>query len=110
MTSKRDVLAAFRPTVMFAASLLWAALFLLPTSGAYAMEIEGTTSPGGVKAWLVEEHSVPLVAMRFAFEGGSTQDPVGREGVANFIAGMMDEGAGDLTAQQFQQRMESICA
>ena len=108
MSSKRDVAAAFRPSMMFVAGLLWAALFLLPTSGAYAMKIQEVTSPGGVKAWLVEEHSVPLVAMRFAFEGGSTQDPVGREGVANFIAGMMDEGAGDLTAQQFQQRMESI--
>lgn len=108
MTLTRKIVAAYRPTVMFAASLLWAALLLLPTSGAYAMKIQEVTSPGGVKAWLVQEHSVPLIALRFAFEGGSTQDPVGKEGVANFIAGMMDEGAGDLTAQKFQERMESI--
>ena len=43
-------------------------------------------APGGITAWLVEEHSVPLIAMRFAFEGGSSQDPAGKEGLANFLA------------------------
>ncbi len=101
--------AARRPVAAFLAlSLLAAALFLIPTDRAYAMKIQEVTSPGGIKAWLVEEHAVPLVAMRFAFDGGSTQDPTGKEGVANFLAGMMDEGAGDLDAQAFQQRMESI--
>jgi zinc protease len=108
MALARTSMAAYRLSLTFVACLLWAALLLLPSSGAYAMKIQEVTSPGGIKAWLVEEHSVPLVAMRFAFEGGSTQDPIGKEGVANFIAGMMDEGAGDLNAQQFQERMESI--
>ena len=48
------------------------------------------------------------MAMRFAFDGGSAQDPDGKEGLANFITGMMDEGAGDLDAQTFQRRMEEI--
>ena len=48
------------------------------------MDIKKVKSPGGITAWLVEEHSVPLIAMRFAFEGGSAQDPVGKEGVAQF--------------------------
>jgi zinc protease len=65
-------------------------------------------SPGGIEAWLVEEHSVPLIAMRFMFDGGSSQDPIGKEGLANFIAGMMDEGAGDLTSAAFQERMEEL--
>ena len=73
-----------------------------------AMKIQEVKSPGGITAWLVEEHSVPLIAMRFAFEGGSAQDPAGKEGLANFLAGMLDEGAGDLTAKQFQERMEEI--
>ena len=29
-------------------------------------------------------------------------------GVANYIASMMDEGAGELTSKQFQERMEAI--
>jgi len=80
----------------------------LTSSKAQAMKIQEVKSPGGIAAWLVEEHSVPLIAMRFAFEGGNAQDPDGREGLANFLASMMDEGAGDLTAKQFQERMEEI--
>lgn len=78
-----------------------------PTS-ASAMKIQTVKSPGGIEAWLVEEHSVPLIAMRFAFEGGNSQDPGGKVGLANFLTAMMDEGAGDLTAIEFQQRMEEI--
>jgi zinc protease len=85
-----------------------AAAFLIPSSRAEAMKIQEVKSPGGLTAWLVEEHSVPLIAMRFAFEGGSSQDAAGKEGTANFLAGMLDEGAGDLNSQQFQERMEKI--
>lgn len=72
------------------------------------MNIQEVTSPGGIKAWLVEEHSVPLVAIRFAFEGGTAQDPDGKPGVANFLTAMLDEGAGDLEASAFQERMEDL--
>jgi zinc protease len=81
---------------------------LIPTSKAQAMKIQVVKSPGGITAWLVEEHSVPLIALRFAFEGGTAQDPEGKEGLSNFLAGMLDEGAGDLTAKQFQERVEEI--
>ncbi len=77
-------------------------------TAAQAMKIKDLTTPGGIKAWLVEEHSVPLMAMRFAFKGGSAQDPVGKEGIAHFLTGMMDEGAGDLDAQTFQGRVEEL--
>lgn len=99
------------PTPRFLLALVTALVFGLgatyPTS-ASAMKIQTVKSPGGIEAWLVEEHSVPLIAMRFAFEGGNSQDPAGKEGVANFLTAMMDEGAGDLTAIQFQECMEEI--
>jgi zinc protease len=88
--------------------LIAAGALLLPSSRSEAMKIQEVKSPGGITAWLVEEHSVPLIALRFAFEGGSTQDPAGREGVANFLTAMLDEGAGDLTGKAFQERMEEI--
>lgn len=81
----------------------------LSSSRAEAMRIQEVRSPGGISAWLVEEHSVPLMAMRFAFDGaGSAQDPAGKEGLANFLSSILDEGAGDLTAQAFQERMEEL--
>jgi zinc protease len=93
-----------------ALSLAVLTLLLLVTSirPAHAMKIQSVKSPGGIEAWLVEDHSVPLMALKFAFEGGNSQDPVGKEGLANFITAMMDEGAGDLTSEQFQERMEDI--
>jgi zinc protease len=91
---------------VIAACLAFAPLIL--GAEAKAMKIQSVKSPGGIEAWLVEEHSVPLMAMRFVFEGGSTQDPAGKEGVANFMAGMLDEGAGDLNAAAFQERMEEL--
>ena len=72
------------------------------------MKIQDVKSPGGISAWLVEEHSVPLLALRFVFDGGNSQDPAGREGLANFLTAMMDEGAGDMNAAQFQERMEEL--
>jgi zinc protease len=77
-------------------------------SAAQAMKIQDLTTPGGIKAWLVEEHSVPLMALRFSFKGGSAQDPAGKEGVAHFLTGMMDEGAGDMNAETFQGRVEEL--
>ena len=72
------------------------------------MKIERVTSPGGIEAWLVESHANPLIAMRFAFRGGASQDPQGRDGLAYFITAMMDEGAGPLDAIAFQEREQAL--
>jgi zinc protease len=87
---------------------LLAALLTTLSGPASAMKIQTIKSPGGIDAWLVEEHSVPMMAMRYAFEGGSSQDPVGKEGLANFLTAMLDEGAGDLVSSEFQERMQDI--
>ncbi len=83
-------------------------VFLSLIQPAKAMDIKEVTSPGGISAWLVSEDTVPLIAMRFAFKGGSAQDPAGKEGRANFLTAMLDEGAGDLDSQAFQERMEDL--
>jgi zinc protease len=94
-------------------SSLLALLAVFPLSPAQAtsatsMKIQHVKSPRGIEAWLVEEHSVPLLALRFVFEGGSSQDPTGKGGVANFMSAMLDEGAGELDHTQFQERMEDL--
>lgn len=107
MTTSRRYAAANWGRFVLAFALLTTAALAFNTS-AQAMKIQEVTTKAGIKAWLVEEHAVPLVAMRFAFEGGSAQDPSGKEGLSNFITGMMDEGAGDLESHAFQKRMEDI--
>ena len=93
-----------------ALSLAVVAIFLAValTRPAHAMKIQSVKSPGGIEAWLVSDKSVPLLALRFAFDGGSAQDPVGKEGVANFLSAMLDEGAGDILSSAFQERLEEI--
>lgn len=85
-----------------------ALLVLLATTQAEAMEIKRVKSPGGIEAWLVENHANPLIALRFAFRGGASQDPAGKEGVAYFVSGMMDEGAGSLDSIAFQERLQGL--
>jgi len=75
---------------------------------ARAVEIQKVTSPGGIEAWLVEDHTVPLVALNFSFEGGSAQDPAGKEGLTRLLAATLDEGAGDLESEAFQARLEEL--
>ena len=98
--------ARFNAAIAFAMLALFFVVTL--TRPAHAMNIQSVKSPGGIEAWLVEEHGVPLMALRFAFDGGNSQDPPAKDGVANFITAMMDEGAGDIKSEAFQERMEDI--
>jgi zinc protease len=72
------------------------------------MKIERVVSPGGIEAWLVESHANPLIAIRFAFRGGATQDDDGKDGLAYFVSAMMDEGAGELSSIAFQERAQEL--
>ncbi|GAA6211076.1 pitrilysin family protein [Hyphomicrobiales bacterium 4NK60-0047b] len=72
------------------------------------MKVERVVSPLGIEAWLVQEKNVPLIAMQFAFNGGAAQDETGKEGAAYLLSGMLDEGAGDLSSTEFQEKVEEI--
>ncbi|MDZ4734932.1 MAG: pitrilysin family protein [Rhodospirillaceae bacterium] len=90
-------------------SLCLGAAFAVGTGfSASAFEIEPVVSPGGIEAWLVEDHSVPLTSISFAFRGGSAADPAGQEGLAEFVAGLLNEGAGALDSQAFQNRIADL--
>jgi zinc protease len=93
-----------------AAAPLAALSLLLLALPANAMKIQKVTSKMGIEAWLVEDHSRPILSMQFAFTGGSTQDPEGKPGVATFVSGMLDEGSGDLDSEAFQNRLEDLAA
>jgi zinc protease len=76
-------------------------------SSASAMTIEKITSPSGIDAWLVREQSTPLVALNYAFNGGSSQDAADKAGTANLVGDMLDEGAGDLDSKAYHERLEN---
>jgi zinc protease len=74
---------------------------------AHATNIQRVVSPGGIEAWLVQEPSIPLIALDFAFRGGANQDPAGKPGVASMTTSLLDEGAGDLDSRGFHERLEA---
>ncbi|RRH93212.1 insulinase family protein [Mesorhizobium tamadayense] len=93
------------------AILLLAILFLLPgLSARAAMNIQEVKSEKGTSAWLVEDHTVPIITIRFVFDGGTTQDPIGKEGLANMMAALFDEGAGGLDSDDFQVKLDEVGA
>jgi zinc protease len=95
----RATLIKIRQSVFMFLSI---ACFLAFSTTAKAIDIQEVTSPGGIKAWLVEAHEIPLIAMNFAFNGGSLSDAPGKEGTGKFLTGMMDEGAGDMDGPAFR--------
>jgi len=87
--------------------LAFAALLCLAAPLAHAVTIEKIVSPSGIPAWMVRETSTPLVALSYAFHGGSSQDEATKAGTANLVADMLDEGAGDLDSETFHRRLEN---
>jgi len=91
--------------------LMAAILCMLAWHGfASAAEVQQVRSPGGIAAWLVQEPSLPIIAIRFAFDGGSSQELAGKEGVAGLLAAMLDQGAGHLSGAAYQKQMEKLAA
>ena len=84
------------------------ALLVLSATVTQAFAIQEVKSPGGITAWLVSEKAVPLIAMNFSFKDGTAYDPPAKDGLATFLTGMMDEGAGSIQARGFQQKRDAL--
>ena len=93
------------PRILRAAGAAFAAVIMSHAS-ARATTIERVVSPGGIEAWLVQEPSVPLIAVDFAFKGGAGQDPATKPGVGYMTSALLDDGAGELDARAFHQLLE----
>lgn len=74
------------------------------------IEIQTLTSPGGLKAWLVEEHSIPFVALEIRFRGGTSLDAPGKRGAVNLMTALLEEGAADMDARAFATAREGLAA
>ncbi|MFZ5786882.1 MAG: M16 family metallopeptidase, partial [Acidobacteriota bacterium] len=72
--------------------------------------IQEVTSPGGIKAWLVEEHSIPFTALEIRFKGGTALDAPGKRGAVKLMAATLEEGAGDLDSQGFAAARDDLAA
>ncbi len=72
----------------------------LPERAGFSLPIQEVQA-AGLTAWLVEDHSIPVVAMTWSWRGGAALDPAGAEGTAAMAAALLTEGAGPLRAVDF---------
>ncbi|MCC5956105.1 MAG: insulinase family protein [Natronohydrobacter sp.] len=87
------------------------ALFLLVAFPLRAeVDITPVTSESGLTAWLVEERSIPFVALELIFAGGATIESDAQAGAVILMTALLEEGAGDLDAQAFAARTEELAA
>lgn len=57
--------------------------------------------------WHVEDDTLPIITISFAFEGaGSVNDPDGKEGLVQLLSNTLDEGAGERDATAFQKALQ----
>jgi len=83
-----------------------AAAIVLLSAPAFAITVKEVKSPGGLTAYLAEDHTTPIIAITFGFRGGSALDPAEKLGLSGLAVSVMDEGAGDLDSFAFQSALE----
>lgn len=88
------------------------ALAFLFACGAVAASptIEHWSLPNGARVYLVQARELPMVDITLVFDAGSARDPTGKHGLACFSNALMDEGAGDLSADEIARRLEGVGA
>ncbi len=74
------------------------------------IKIQEVTSPGGIRAWLVEDHSIPFSALELRFRGGTSLDDPDTRGAVYLMSGLLEEGAGDMDARSYARALESLAA
>jgi zinc protease len=88
--------------------LVIAALLLVcaSMSAAAAPKIERLKTPLGIEVWFVREPAIPILSLQATWRGGSSSDPAGQEGLAQLVTGLLNEGAGDMSADDFQTALQ----
>ncbi|MFM7335904.1 MAG: M16 family metallopeptidase [Tabrizicola sp.] len=89
---------------------VFAALLLLAAPVHAEIEIKEVTSPGGIKAWLVEDHNIPFAALEIQFKGGTSLDAPEKRGAVNLMTATLEEGAGEMDSRGFAEAREALAA
>jgi zinc protease len=69
---------------------------------------EFTTPKENIKVWFVEDHSLPIISLKFQIDGGGVYDEEGQDGKARLCVSLLDEGAGPYESDAFHKKIESL--
>lgn len=82
--------------------------FALPAQA--ELKIQEVISPGGITAWLVEDHGIPFTALEIHFRGGTSLDAPEKRGATNLMTGLIEEGAGEMDSRAFAEARDTLAA
>lgn len=79
-------------------------------SPAAAADISPTrfTTPNGMTVLVLEQHFLPIVEIHALIKVGSAQDPPEKAGVANLVAGLLDEGTATRSSKQLAEQIDFV--
>jgi len=99
--------ARFRPLLALAVAIIG---LIVPPLASAAPKIEHWALANGAQVFFVENHDLPMLAVRVAFDAGSARDPAGRGGLSMLTSGLLNEGSGELDADAVAARFEGLGA
>ncbi|HEU4628493.1 MAG TPA: insulinase family protein [Gemmatimonadaceae bacterium] len=79
-----------------------------PLTPAQFPPFQQATLANGLKLVVVESHDQPVLSLSLAMPAGSAYDPAGKEGLAAMVAGLLDKGAGQRTAEEIAATIEGV--
>lgn len=89
---------------------VFAAVLALAVPAWAEIPIQEVTSPGGIKAWLVEDHNIPFMALEIQFKGGTSLEAPEKRGVINLMTATLEEGAGEMDSKAFAEARDALAA
>jgi zinc protease len=89
---------------------VFAAFVALAVPAWAEIPIQEVTSPGGIKAWLVEDHNIPFTALEIQFKGGTSLEAIEKRGVINLMTATLEEGAGEMDSKGFAEARDALAA
>jgi zinc protease len=89
---------------------LFTVLLVLASPAWAELKIKEVVSPGGITAWLVEDHNIPFTALEIQFRGGTSLDAPDKRGAVNLMTALIEEGAGDMDSRAFAEARDGLAA
>ena len=70
--------------------------------------VERVVLDNGATLILHKKSDVPLIGIEASIRGGGVSDPQGQGGMANLLAGALEKGAGERSAAEFAEAIDSV--
>ena len=90
--------------------LLTATILTVLAAPAFAkpyLDIREIHTKGGLTAWMVNDKTIPIFALKFSVKGGAQNDPQGKEGLTELLSSTLDEGAGARDSETVQNALDA---